>query len=587
MLTCEMPLSNFLPRPSEICEETMPPSVVNNNISTAIFDEHLAEIGQAKTRLWLTLACIVYLAIRWIGGGTLWLPDGTGFVWVEVPADMAIHLLLFSLGYGVFGLTILAIIRRRPGHFMGRRLTSMLGDYGVLTYTLIMGELVAMPCFALILWTTISHGMRFGRRYLAIGALLAQVSLFALVIASPYWQSQIALILTFSLTAGIVPAFAFILLRRTANARDEAYAATLAKSRFLAQASHDLRQPIHAIGYYLDILRTTTGKVEQSQQIDKIEKAVGSVSRLFKSLLDIAHLDSGTVEVKAEIIALQPLLTELIQQNEQSAQWNGSQLRAVRTSLNVVADSTLLTTMLQNLLSNAIKYGHGSKILIGVRRIGSALSIEVHDQGIGIEAEHMPHIFEEFYRAHVAGDRDTEGVGLGLAIVNRLAQLSGFSFDLQSKRGVGTTARIFGIPITTQKIAPERQARNRSPQPLSGFRVILIEDDHDVRDATGELLERWGCTVQAHATLPPKVDMADLILADFDLGHQKLGTDAIAAIRKELGYAAPAILMTGHAETILREQTVSEDIQILAKPLQPAMLRSVLSAFRIASRQQT
>ena len=553
---------------------------------TAVFDEHEAEVGQAKTRLWMTLAVLAYLCFRWIGVNPTPLPGGAQTLWVELPTPIALHLLWFYLGYLVFGFALLTLIRSHPGHFKSRRVAAMLADYSALTYSMVVGELPMMPMLALILWVTVGNGMRFGSRYLALAAVLAQASLLALLVISPFWRDQIAVIVTSSLTAVALPAYSVILLRHTARARDAAMAAMQSKSRFLAQASHDLRQPIHSIGYYLDMLRTTSGEAERARLLGRIERALGSVSRLFKSLLDIAHLDSGTVEVRSEHLALKPLIAELVQQNSQSARWLNTELRVVQTRLNVQADPTLLATMIQNLLSNAIKYSPGSRVLIGVRRRGDTLAIEVHDQGIGIAPEHMPHILDEFYRGHVPGDRDSEGVGLGLAIVNRLAQLSGLTLGLKSRRGIGTIAGIYGIPISAQKLQRKRRSSDDAPQPLSDFRVILIEDNQDVLDATQALLERWGCHVQAHASMPTVVHTADLIIADFDLGDQLLGTDAIATIRKKLGSSIPAILMTGHAGQLVNDRLVSDDIQILAKPVQPAMLRSILSAFRIGSRQQ-
>ncbi len=553
-----------------------------------MFEEHRAELNQAKVRLWVVLASAVYIVLRWIAvDGPIPFPADYAFIILPLSAEVAMRWLSICAGFGAFALLLLLHIQRYPGHFLWRRIGAMIVEYSTYTYILIVGERITMPFFALIVATALSNGMRFGSRYLMIAALFSQASLAVMLAVSPFWRANVSVVLAFSIIAIALPAYAFALLRQTAQARDTAVAAMQAKSRFLAQASHDLRQPIHSIGYYLDILRNTHSKAERHVLLNRIDRALGSVSRLFKSLLDIAHLDSGTVEVRTEDIALQPLLADLVQQNSQIAQWNNVELRAVPTSLNVHADPTLLTTMVQNLLSNAIKYSHGSSVLIGVRRKGPSLAIEVYDQGIGIAEDDLPHIYDEFYRAHVAGDRDAEGVGLGLAIVNRLAQLSGFMLDLRSKRGVGTVAGLYGIPIIARRVEKKRRARNDTPQPLSGFRIILIEDDRDVRDATNELLKRWGCHVQAHDGMPVDVEMADLIIADFDLGNQLLGTEVVRSIRHDLGQEIPAILLTGHADAKVKELTDDDNIKIFSKPVQPAKLRSMLSALRIANRDET
>ncbi|MBK8374671.1 ATP-binding response regulator [Sphingorhabdus sp.] len=367
-------------------------------------------------------------------------------------------------------------------------------------------------------------------------------------------------------------------------AQDTAQAALQSKSRFLAQASHDLRQPIHSVGFYLDILRTTGTEIERNQLIDRIERAIGSVSRLFKSLLDISRVDSGTIEVVAETIALDAMLADIVQQNEQHAYWNNVELRYLPTRFKVRADPTLLATMVQNLVSNAIKYSHGAKVLVGARRKGDSIAIEIYDQGIGIDANHLPHIFEEFYRAHEAGDRDAEGVGLGLAIVARLALLSGFEVTVNSQRNKGTMARISGIPVSARQIASAPVIDGWIAKPLDKFRVILIEDDQDVLDATRTLLGLWGCDVQSYAEMPIHVRPADVIVADFDLGDGQLGTDAIRTIRSQHGEAIPAILMTGHSGPQIEQHIDRLDVQILSKPVQPATLRSVLSSIRSRSR---
>ena len=297
--------------------------------SPDIYEEHRAELSQAKVRLWVVMASALYVILRWaVVDGPIPLPADYAFIILPLPTEVAVRWLLMCAGFGAFALLLLLHVQRYPGHFRWRRIGAMVIEYSTYTYILIVGERITMPFFALIVATALSNGMRFGSRYLIIAAIFS----------SPFWRANISVALAFSIIAIALPAYAFALLRQTAEARDAAVAAMQAKSRFLAQASHDLRQPIHSIGYYLDILRNTHGKAERHVLLNRIDRALGSVSRLFKSLLDIAHLDSGTVEVRAEDIALQPLLAELVQQNSQIAQWNDVELRAVPTSLNVHAD---------------------------------------------------------------------------------------------------------------------------------------------------------------------------------------------------------------------------------------------------------
>ncbi len=538
----------------------------NKQNSTVVFDQHKAELGQAKTRLFNVPIAIAYTHFS----GILW----------NLPATARNTLVLYMAGFALFTVFSFLNILYHPGNYPIRRLTNMAGDYGSLAIVMILGQTTAMPFYALILWVTLGNGMRFGQRYLLTAAIMAQLALLALILASAYWRSQFELMVTFSVTAIALPTYALMLLRETAKARDTAQVATLAKSRFLAQASHDLRQPIHAAGYYIGALRGSPMNAEQTNLVNRIEQTLGGVARLFKSLLDIAKLDSGTIDVRAEPVALKPLIDEIISHNEQFIQWSDIELRTVLVDVTVDADPTLLTTMVQNLLSNAIKYSPGKKILVGVRRRGSTASVEIYDQGVGIDSEHLPHIFEEFYRGHAAGDHDSEGVGLGLAILQRLAALCGFSIKLDSKRGVGTSVRLAGIPISQSRHMPAMNVVADIPRPLAGLRVILIEDDINVLEATETLLSRWGCMVQAFAKMPEQVEDADMVISDFDLGVGTTGTQAIAAIRTQLTQSLPAILMTGHAEENLHHHNTLNDVIVLAKPVQPAALRSVLSSIR-------
>jgi len=540
---------------------------------TIIFDQNKAELGQAKIRLCNVIIGVIYGYFSGIASA--------------LPAKLETALLLYLFFLTIFVALSLLYIIYRPGNYPVRRIVNMMGDYGSLAIIMILGEATAMPFYTLILWVALGNGMRFGQRYLLIAAIMAQLTLLALILTSAYWRDQFELMVTFSITAIALPTYALMLLRETSKARDAAQAAMLAKSRFLAQASHDLRQPIHAVGYYIGALRGSPMNGDQVNLVNRIERALGGVARLFKSLLDIAKLDSGTIDVRPEPVAIKPLIEEIIAQNEQYIARSGVQMRTMLADIVVDADPTLLTTMIQNLLSNAIKYSSGKKILVGVRRRGATVSVEIYDQGIGIDSEHLPHIFEEFYRAHAAGDHDSEGVGLGLAILQRLAMLCGFTITLDSQRGVGTSVRLSGIPVAQPCALPAVNAQDDLLQPLAGLRVILIEDDIDVLDATEALLNRWGCTVQAYATIPGEPADADIVISDFDLGTGSTGTEAIAAIRAKLMRTLPAILMTGHSEERLRQHMTADDITLLAKPVQPATLRSVLSSLRIGQHHQS
>lgn len=530
---------------------------------------------QAKIRCWVAALAIVYVSLRSAGLGP-----------TPISREVAMLVSAYCFFYIGFGAFILVHIQNHPGHYYWRRLLPMFGDYTSLAFIMIYGGQASAAFFALIVWVTQGNGMRYGSNYLLIAALLSQLALLAVYLLSPHWHAQPEIMIAFSLTALLAPIYAWSVLRQTAQARDAAVTAMQAKSRFLAQASHDLRQPIHAIGYQIDALRHTRLSSSQMTLVDRIERSLGGVAGLFKSLLDISKLDSGSIEPRPETFVLNPFFEELVLQNEQAAFWNKVDLRLVPTSVSVRADPTLLATMVQNLLSNAIKYGRGGKVLVGVRRKGNAVSIEVHDQGIGIEAHDLPNIFDEFYRAHVAGDHDAEGVGLGLSIVRRLAELSNFSVSIDSVRGKGTSVRLSNIYVSADHVMRSVALIEEAPMPLAGMRIILIDDEIDILDATAQLLIRWGCEVQASVAIPERPIEADLIVADFDLGGGVTGLAAIDDLRRQLGESIPAILISGHAEDRIRKNADLANIYLLAKPVPPAILRSSLSAIRLHLRDE-
>lgn len=466
-----------------------------------------------------------------------------------------------------------------PGVYPARRAFAMLLDYGAITFSMTMGGEYALPLYALLLWVTVGNGMRFGPRYLAVATGLALLSLGLTTHFSRYWSGQPYMVATLTLTAILVPAYAHLLLTQTRRAHDAAIAANLAKSQFLAQASHDLRQPIHAISLFTACLRDAGLGPDQSQLVDNIDKSLYSVSRLFRSLLDISTLDSGKVMPKVEVIALNEILESIVQQNFKAAEWRGVELRCVRTKQYVHTDANLLTTVLQNIVSNALKYAPGGPVLIGCRRHGSTLSIEVRDQGRGISEEHLSKVFDEFYRVAEPG-WDVEGVGLGLSIVKRMANLMGLTVRVASCVGKGTAVRIEGFRV---EISDDTRTAPRPMRPfmaLHGMRVLLLEDSQEVLQATCALLEKWGCKVQAETSMPANVETCDFVVCDFDLGDGLTGGQCITQVREQLGQHVPAIVMTGHDESRVGQLLGDDSITILAKPVRPAELRAVLMSQR-------
>jgi CheY-like chemotaxis protein len=239
--------------------------------------------------------------------------------------------------------------------------------------------------------------------------------------------------------------------------------------------------------------------------------------------------------------------------------------------------------MVQNVLSNCFKYAAERPVLIGVRRHGEGLAIVIYDQGRGIAEEHLPKIFDEFYRVRQLRDKDVEGVGLGLSIVKRLGQLVGLEVTLKSRVDRGTAVSLHGL----QAAAPQRlRSRDEALQSglLTGLRVCLVEDDRNVLLATSALLERWGCVVQAETAAEDLVTDCDIIVADYDLGTRASGIECIDSIREQRGWAVPALIITGHDIEKIQAALHDRNIAILSKPVHPVELRATLRALREAAR---
>ena len=477
--------------------------------------------------------------------------------------------------YLVCGAGLLMWAIRRPGVSVVRRALSLALDYTAVGGVMIVGGVEFLPAYAPILWVTVGYGLRLGSHYLIAATGLALLTILLAWIFNPFWAEYPQVPITLAVTTLVVPFYAYKLIERVAAAQRAAEDANRAKSSFLAQASHDLRQPIHAMSLFIACLRDAGLGKEERSMVENIDRSLHSVSRLFRSLLDISTLESGKVQPKARAVAVGELIADIARQNAQAADWAGATLRVVESRCHVHADEVLLTTMVQNIVTNALKYAPGRPVLIGCRRRGKKLAIAVYDRGEGIAAEHLEGVFNEFYQVRERGDRDIEGVGLGLPIVRRLGQLMGLTVTMRSTVGRGTAVVIDGLAIVP---APEARPKQAIGTLTNGLRVLLVEDDRDVLQATATLLEKWGCIVRSETAPPSTVGACDVLITDFDLGDKRTGADCIELVRGQAGHEVPAIVMTGHDETRVRAELDDPSIPILAKPVRPAEMRSVLTS---------
>lgn len=375
--------------------------------------------------------------------------------------------------------------------------------------------------------------------------------------------------------------------------KEEAETATLAKSRFLAAASHDLRQPTHALGMFVARLGQLPLDAATRQLVGSLEASVQSMQDLLDGLLDVSRLDAGAVQVHRVAAPVEEVFQGVRKALLPLAEGKGLRLRIRLSREWFLSDPVLLQRMLMNLANNAVRYTERGTILITCRVIegGSQLRFDVADSGIGISPEHQREIFREFYQVGNSGRDRTQGLGLGLNIVERTAKLLGHSVSLRSELGCGTRFSI-RVPRALAREVPV--ATTVAPEPagfgeLEGMRILIIEDDGFALEALQGLLSSWGCLVNAAAGVQQALDFInaypapDLVLTDFRLGEERNGTDVITMLRSHARRNIPACLMSGDTDAELIQSAKAAGLTLLHKPVRPAKLRSLLRRLVISA----
>jgi signal transduction histidine kinase/CheY-like chemotaxis protein len=360
--------------------------------------------------------------------------------------------------------------------------------------------------------------------------------------------------------------------------------ANRAKARFLAAASHDLRQPVHALGLFVAQLEASQDEATRSRLIGKVAACSAAVSDLIEALLDISKLDAGVVAPQPTEFALQPLFDRIEQAFSPAAQDKGLRLRVRPTALRVSTDPMLLDRILLNLCANAVRYTVQGGAILAARVRGAMVRIEVWDTGIGFTPEQQRHIFEEFYQVGGAPDGRGKGLGLGLAIVERLAGLLGLALHVHSVPGRGSVFAI-SVPLAPlASLSPDGETPLPQALPLAGIEglsVLLIDDDSVAREAIEGLLVQWGCEVRSVASGAAALQLLagtppHLIICDYHLGHDELGTAVVQQIRALAGASTPAVILSADVTQPLREATAAAGLHLLHKPLNAARLRVLL-----------
>lgn len=368
--------------------------------------------------------------------------------------------------------------------------------------------------------------------------------------------------------------------------KDEAEKANFDKTRFLAAASHDLRQPMHALGLFVGELNNRISTPEQRKIVEKVEESVEAMSGLLDSLLDISKLDAGVVVPQVQNIKIGSLLRRLAQDYATLAGKKSITLR-VRTADGIVrSDPVLLERILINLLSNAIRYTpHNGKVMLACRKRGDNMRIEVRDNGPGIPLSEQQNVFREFVQlANVARDR-SKGLGLGLAIVDRLIKLMNLPIYLSSSPNLGSTFAIEIPCVPDLENLPNLQATGVAATPAQsefhGLKVLVVDDDPLVLNGTGGLLTSWGCQVSQAASLAAvkqhySLNQFQLVVCDYRL-PDGTGLQLAECLNTHSPNKPVFILISGDTSPDVLQNVLARGHHLLHKPVRPARLRSMMS----------
>jgi signal transduction histidine kinase/ActR/RegA family two-component response regulator len=378
-------------------------------------------------------------------------------------------------------------------------------------------------------------------------------------------------------------------LRREKALAEEA---NVAKSRFLASASHDLRQPVHALSVFVGALRAHEMDAPARGLVDHIDNSVRALSGLFEGLLDISRLDAGVVEVHRAPFALQPLIERVCRDYDAAAQTKGIALRVRPTRAVVHSDPMLCERILRNIVANAVMYTDRGTVLVGCRP-GPQLRVQVWDTGAGIVASERERVFQEFYQIGNSERDRTRGVGLGLAIVKRLTTLLDHRLQLHSWPGRGTCFT-FAIPYASTQAQADLGTSHTSATPIArGSGLILVVDDEGaIQIAMQSLLQSWGYSVivaGSYAQILERVgtcpDVPRLIICDYRLRDNEIGSTVIERLRNEYNDDIPGILITGDTAPDRIREAQASGYLLLHKPVPNDKLRTAIASTMAAQRR--
>lgn len=365
--------------------------------------------------------------------------------------------------------------------------------------------------------------------------------------------------------------------------KEEAERANTAKSRFFAAASHDLRQPLHALGLFGEALKQRVAAGELETLANQISSSIASLETLLNALLDASRLDAGSIEVRKRHFPANQLFEHIQQQYEGPAGIKGLKLKVRPTNWILHSDPVLLERILINLVSNALRYTPAGRILVAGRRRGNSLLIQVWDTGIGIPQNALETIFEEYVQLNNP-DRDREnGLGLGLAIVSRTASLLGLRISVRSRVGHGSVFSV-AVPLgSTHQIAPAESASPVAAS-LQGMLAVLVDDEAPILRAMESLFKTWGVAIvtgrsaeEALEQLRQLNSTPDFLITDYSLPGDTDGIEVVRQFRQKFGMDLPALVLTGDTAADTLQRITEAGLKVMHKPVRPARLRAALA----------
>ncbi|MCB9948450.1 MAG: hybrid sensor histidine kinase/response regulator [Rhodospirillaceae bacterium] len=371
------------------------------------------------------------------------------------------------------------------------------------------------------------------------------------------------------------------------DAKNEAERANLSKTKLLAAISHDLLQPLNAARLFCAALMEGRISPRNRRLAGSLGRALEGVDGLLNALLEMSKLDAGIIRAENRPFSANVLLWDLVEEYSSVAQARGLDFRFVPCSAMLFSDQQLLSRIIRNFLSNAIRYTARGRVLLGCRRVGGVVRVGVWDTGPGIPEDKLDVIFEEFHQVSQPPPDREKGLGLGLAIVERIATILDHSIHVRSQVGRGT---VFAVDVpryaapAVPTVPPPAAATVRPGTNLAGVRVLVIEDDPAIAAAMETLLGRWGCRVitatwaaQAIARTRAVSGAVDLVIADYHLAEGPVGLDSIETIQTLLPARVPAMLITADRSEALRHEARLRGYPMLAKPVKPAPLRAMIT----------